>query len=50
MHLFGFTTEIQGEHKVFPLLQTFISRKLRGIQTFFFFKYNSTEVFLQDFK
>jgi len=23
---------IQGEHKVFPLLQTFITRKLRGIQ------------------
>jgi len=27
---------IQGEHKVFPWLQTFITRKLRGIQTFFF--------------
>ena len=26
---------IQGEHKVFPLLQTFIARKLRGIQTYF---------------
>ena len=25
----------QGEHKVFPWLQTFITRKLRGIQTFF---------------
>jgi len=25
----------QGEHKVFPRLQTFITRKLRGIQTFF---------------
>jgi len=24
---------IQGEHKFFPLLQTFITRKLRGIQT-----------------
>jgi len=24
---------IQGEHKVFPWLQTFITRKLRGIQT-----------------
>ena len=23
---------IQGEHKVFPWLQTFITRKLRGIQ------------------
>jgi len=29
---------IQGEHKVFPRLQTFIKRKLRGIQTFFFQK------------
>jgi len=29
---------LQGEHKVFPWLQTFITRKLRGIQTFFFFK------------
>jgi len=27
---------IQGEHKFFPLLQTFITRKLRGIQTYFF--------------
>jgi len=47
VHLIGFTVEIQGEHKVFPWLQTFITRKLRGIQTFFFFKCNSTqEVFL----
>jgi len=27
---------IQGEHKVFPWLQTFITRKLHGIQTYFF--------------
>jgi len=27
----------QGEHKVFPWSQTFITRKLRGIQTYFFF-------------
>jgi len=27
---------IQGENKVFPWLQTFITRKLRGIQTYFF--------------
>jgi len=27
---------MQGDHKLFPLLQTFITRKLRGIQTFFF--------------
>jgi len=27
---------IQGEHKIFPWLLTFITRKLRGIQTFFF--------------
>jgi hypothetical protein len=25
---------IQGEHKIFPRLQTFITRKLRGIQTY----------------
>ena len=25
--------DMQGEHKVFPWLQTFITRKLRGIQT-----------------
>ena len=29
---------IQGEHKVFPWLQTFITRKLRGIQTYTFFQ------------
>jgi len=38
MHLAGFTIEIQGEHKVFPWLQTYITRKLRGIQTYFFFQ------------
>jgi len=27
---------IQGEHKIFLRLQTFITRKLRGIQTYFF--------------
>ena len=26
---------VQGEYKLFPSLQTFITRKLRGIQTFF---------------
>jgi hypothetical protein len=31
----GNVEEVQGEHKVFPLLQTFITRKLRGIQTYF---------------
>jgi len=31
-----FNLIIQGEHKVFPWLQTFIRRKLRGIQTYFF--------------
>ena len=30
------TLNIQGEHKVFPWLQTFITRKLRGIQTYSF--------------
>jgi len=35
---------LQGEHKVFPWLQTFITRKLRGIHTYFFFsKCNSTQ-------
>jgi len=33
---------IQGEHKVFPWLQIFITRKLRGIQIFFS-KCNSTQ-------
>jgi len=28
--------KVQGEHKVFPWIQTFITTKLRGIQTFFF--------------
>jgi len=28
---------IQGEHKVFPWLQTLIARKLRGVQTYIFF-------------
>jgi len=28
-------SNIQGEHKVFPWLQTFVTRKLRGIQTYF---------------
>jgi len=32
---------IQGVHKVFPQLQTFITRKLRGIQTIFFYHYLS---------
>jgi len=29
-------SQIQGEHKVFSWLQTFITRKLLGIQTYFF--------------
>jgi len=29
---------VQGEHKVFPWLWTFITRKLLGIQTYFFFQ------------
>jgi len=29
-------SKIQGEHKVFPWLQTFVTRKLRGIQIYFF--------------
>jgi len=29
---------VQGEHKVVLWLQTFITRKLRGIQTYFCFK------------
>jgi len=35
--------DIQGEHKVFPWLQTFVTRKLRGIQTYFFFQ-NVTQI------
>jgi len=35
---------LHGEHKVFPWLQTFITRKLRGIKIYFFFsKRNSTQ-------
>jgi len=30
------TLALQGEHKVFPWLQIFITRNLRGIQTYFF--------------
>ena len=33
--------KIQGEHKVFPSSQTFITRKLRGIQAYFFYHYLS---------
>ena len=35
---------IQGEHKVFPWLQIFITRKLRGIQTYIFFFQNVTQI------
>jgi hypothetical protein len=40
-------TLVQGEHKVFPWLQTFITRKLRGIQIYIFFSkcYSTQEVF-----
>jgi hypothetical protein len=31
-------SNIQSEHKVFPSLQTFIAKQLRGIQTYIFFK------------
>jgi len=34
----NFKRIIQSEHKVFPWLQAFIARKLRGMQTYFFFK------------
>ena len=37
---------IQGEHKVFPWLQTFIARKLRGIQIYIFF-YHYLNYFLK---
>jgi hypothetical protein len=37
---------IQGEHKVFPWLQTFITRKLRGIRQFLFSKCYSIQDFL----
>jgi hypothetical protein len=41
-------TNIQGEHKVFPWLQIFITRKLLGIQTYFLplFKLVSKKNFL----
>jgi len=38
LHQDTLNCKIQGEHKVFPLLQTFITRKLRGIKTYFFFQ------------
>jgi hypothetical protein len=38
---------VQGEHKVVPWLQTFITRKLRGIQAFFFKRNSTQEVFLE---
>jgi hypothetical protein len=42
--------KIQGKHKLFPWLQTFIIRKLRGIETYFF-KCNWTqEVFLRTYQ
>jgi hypothetical protein len=37
----NFTSLYQGEHKVFPLLQRFISRKLHGIKTYFFLNYSN---------
>jgi hypothetical protein len=37
--------KIRGERKVFPWLQTFITRKLRGIKTYIFLKCNSTREF-----
>jgi hypothetical protein len=39
-----FKIKIQGEHKVFPWLQTFITRKIRGIQTHNFFFQNVTHI------
>jgi len=33
--------QLQGEHKVFPWIQTFITRKLHGIQIYFFYQYVS---------
>ena len=38
---------MQGKHKVFPCLQTFIIRKLSGIQTYFFFQNVTATVTLQ---
>jgi len=36
MFSFVYVVNLQGEHKVFPRLQTFTTRKLHGIQTYFF--------------
>jgi hypothetical protein len=36
---------IQGDHKVFPWLQTFITRKLRGIQTYIFLRVTQLKKF-----
>ena len=40
MHVYMY---IQDEHKFFPWLRTFITRKLHGIRTFLFPKCNSTQ-------
>ena len=42
--------EVQGEHKFLPRLQTFITRKLRGIQIYFFLPLLKlvSKIFLQD--
>jgi len=32
---------LQGEHKFFPRLQIFITRKLRGLQTYIFYHHLS---------
>jgi len=39
--VYSINNNIQGKHKVFPWLQTFITRKLRGLQTYFFYHYLS---------
>jgi len=38
---------LQGEHKIFPWLHTFITRKLRGIQTYFFQNVTQLKKFLE---
>ena len=49
--VFCYSSIIQGEHKVFPLLQTFITRKTLCVEykiflfLFLFFKYNSRSSF-----
>jgi hypothetical protein len=44
--LFVNSVYIQDEHKVFPWLQTFITRKLRGIKIYFLWKWVGSDLYI----